>query len=290
MEKTGVSGHAGEGRNPGTRPVRDFAVRLVTSCVVAPLFLAVTWVGGLSFLLLVTAISVLIFFEWNRIAGGVTFQLLAGLAAILPCAAIFAQDAERAAALAAMCGFVILAAAVVNRASLWVPPGFAFAVSFMLCLLALRFGESGRAMTLFVILAVWCSDISAYLVGRRLGGPRLWATLSPNKTWSGALGGFFISTLAGGLWWVAHGGAWTGIALAGALAGFLSIVTQAGDLMESALKRAHNVKNSGGLLPGHGGILDRMDGFASAVIVMVALGIFDGRAFLQSVIEPAIAP
>jgi phosphatidate cytidylyltransferase len=136
----------------------------------------------------------------------------------------------------------------------------------------LRFDPAvGRVNVLFVLLMVWASDIGAYLVGRLAGGPKLAPSISPGKTWSGAAGGVAASLLVA-------------VALAGAapwraaiVAVVLSIVSQAGDLLESALKRHVGVKDSGRLIPGHGGLLDRLDGMLTAAPAAALLAAALGR-------------
>ncbi len=128
---------------------------------------------------------------------------------------------------------------------------------------------------LFVLVVVWCSDIGAYLAGRLIGGRRLAPALSPGKTWSGAAGGL-VAAVAGGMlvmrasvWWAAA-------------AAMLGVASQLGDLGESAVKRHYGVKDSGRLIPGHGGLLDRLDGLLaaavlSAVLVAASLRNFTGQ-------------
>jgi phosphatidate cytidylyltransferase len=118
---------------------------------------------------------------------------------------------------------------------------------------------------LVLLLIVWATDIAAYLAGRLIGGPKLAPAISPGKTWSGAAGG-----LAGALVVavVASPGAW-GLAMAAVL----SVVSQMGDLMESGIKRHYGVKDSGKLIPGHGGLLDRLDGVLTAAPVAAVLAL-----------------
>ncbi len=134
---------------------------------------------------------------------------------------------------------------------LWVGPCF-------VSLLVLRAAPGGFANVLFVLLVVWAGDIGAYLVGPLLGGPRLAPSVSPGKTWSGAAGGLLAAILAGAA--VGH----TNPVLAGILAALLGIVAQAGDLFESAIKRQFGAKDSGWIIPGHGGLFDRLDGLLAA--------------------------
>jgi phosphatidate cytidylyltransferase len=140
----------------------------------------------------------------------------------------------------------------------------------------LRFDPAaGRGNVLFVVLMVWASDIGAYLVGRLVGGPKLAPAISPGKTWSGAVGGVALAVAVAGLIAAAGGGAWTVRTVA--VAALLSLVSQAGDLLESALKRYFGVKDSGRLIPGHGGLLDRLDGMLTAAPAAALLAAALGR-------------
>jgi phosphatidate cytidylyltransferase len=136
----------------------------------------------------------------------------------------------------------------------------------------LRFDPAvGRMNVLFVVLMVWASDIGAYLVGRFAGGPKLAPSISPGKTWSGAIGGMATAILVGAA--LASGS----LARVALVAAGLSVVSQLGDLLESALKRRFGVKDSGRLIPGHGGLLDRLDGMLTAAPAAALLAMALGR-------------
>lgn len=133
---------------------------------------------------------------------------------------------------------------------------------------------AGRANLLFLLALVWASDIGAYTAGRAVGGPRLAPRISPGKTISGALGGLLAAALVG----VAaalplSASPWR----AGALAGGLGIIAQAGDLAESFVKRHFDVKDSGWLIPGHGGLLDRLDALLAVALAASLLALMEGR-------------
>jgi phosphatidate cytidylyltransferase len=135
----------------------------------------------------------------------------------------------------------------------------------------------GMRHLIWLLLVIWATDICAYLVGRSLGGPKLAPTISPGKTWSGLVGGVAGASLMGGIAAHAFGaGYWFAAAAVG---GCLAVIGQVGDLFESALKRRAGVKDSGHLIPGHGGLLDRIDGLvfaAPAFAGMVWLGLHAG--------------
>jgi len=133
--------------------------------------------------------------------------------------------------------------------------------------------QLGFIALIFVLLIVWTTDIGAYFAGRGIGGPKLWPRVSPNKTWAGAIGGFAVSLL------VAAGFAASGVSRILPLlivGGALSIAGQLGDLFESAVKRHFGVKDSGHLIPGHGGLMDRLDSLVAAIALAAILGILRG--------------
>ena len=158
---------------------------------------------------------------------------------------------------------------------LWAVLGVVYAGAMLAATLLLRSDVNfGFVAIVFVFAVVWGSDILAYFVGRAVGGPKLMPRVSPSKTWSGAAGGTLASIIFGIL--VAK---FSGIGNLGAvalIALILSVISQAGDLIESALKRHFHVKDSSGLLPGHGGLMDRLDGYLTAVVAAALIGLARG--------------
>ena len=141
--------------------------------------------------------------------------------------------------------------------------GFVYLLPGCACLWWLRLdGHAGLRNTLFLLLVVWASDVGAYLAGRLVGGPKLAPRISPGKTWSGGIGGLCASALVG----VCFG---SGFAVFAAV--LLAVVSQLGDLAESAVKRGFGVKDSGHTIPGHGGLLDRVDGLIVAAPLAAGL-------------------
>jgi phosphatidate cytidylyltransferase len=154
----------------------------------------------------------------------------------------------------------------------WGAGGVIYAGIVLLCPVFLRNDpQFGLQALLFLFAIVWATDILAYFVGRAVGGPLLWPRLSPNKTWAGAAGGLLGGVAAGIAVAYASGG--PRAAVAGVLAVILSIVAQCGDLFESAVKRRFGVKDASNLIPGHGGMMDRLDGFLVAALAAVLIGI-----------------
>jgi phosphatidate cytidylyltransferase len=152
----------------------------------------------------------------------------------------------------------------------WSAAGFIYAAAAQFTSAMVRADpRMGFVALIFILLTVWATDIGGYFAGRGLGGPKLWPRVSPNKTWAGAIGGFLGSLIVAG-----------GFAVLGlgrilpllALAGGLSVVGQLGDLFESAIKRRFGVKDSGHTIPGHGGLMDRLDSLVAAVVLAAIFG------------------
>ena len=150
----------------------------------------------------------------------------------------------------------------------WYVGGFVYALAAALSLLWIRDRvDNGIALVMWVFIIVWATDVGAYLAGRAIGGPRLAPTISPNKTWAGFYGGVGAATVLGTIWVYLTGLA----AIFLLLAPLFAAVAQAGDLFESGMKRRAGLKDSGNMLPGHGGVFDRLDGLLPvAVLTAVA--------------------
>jgi len=250
----------------------DFLPRLCSALVLGPLVLVLAWLGGWPFAVLLAAIAVLVWREWvvmSGIAPSVPALALGG-AAILTAMAALASGAAPAGLVALILG--LAAVALVAQPRCWALSGLLYAAVAGLAPLLLRGDpQIGLAAIFWLIAVVWATDIAAYFCGRLLGGPRLWPRVSPNKTWSGAIGGALFGTLAGVLVARAFGiEATLGLALVSLVA---SAVSQGGDLFESAMKRHFHVKDSGALIPGHGGLMDRLDGLIAAAAFAVLVGL-----------------
>jgi phosphatidate cytidylyltransferase len=256
--------------------------RVASAAVLVPLALVVTYIGGWLFLLACAIAAGAILWEWTSVVvGRADLRILApGLAALFAATAL-AGEGEAAVAMAAVAvGAGLVAAAVAIRphrssaydSVVWGAGGVIYAGIALLSPALLRNDpELGLTALLFLFATVWATDICAYFVGRAAGGPLLWPRLSPKKTWAGAVGGLAGGVAAGATVAYASGG--TNPAVAGVLAVILSIVAQGGDLFESAIKRRFGVKDASSLIPGHGGVMDRLDGFLFAALVAVVIGI-----------------
>jgi phosphatidate cytidylyltransferase len=156
----------------------------------------------------------------------------------------------------------------------WIIAGAVYALAAFLSAIAVRRDvDYGFAALLLVLAVVWASDIGGYFAGRSIGGPKLAPRISPNKTWAGAIGGFALSLVVAALFAVSGQGAWLPLLVVAAL---LSVASQLGDLFESVVKRRFGVKDSSNIIPGHGGLLDRLDGFVAAVTLAALVGLLRG--------------
>ncbi len=271
---------------PRPSPARvssDLRHRTLSALVLVPLVLGLTVFGGWPFAALWVLAGLAILYEWSAMArlGKRTLWLTLGAVAVVVGAGMLVFG-SRSSALGTVLGCAAVAALLVPRQSVWSLSGVLVAAAAALPIIALRGeGPLGLLAVLFIYAVVWATDIFAYFVGRALGGPKLWPRVSPNKTWSGAIGGAVAGVVAGVVV-VAVGGV-ADLWPAGVIALALSAVSQAGDLAESAVKRRCGVKDASRLIPGHGGILDRLDGFAAAALAALLL------AELHGGMDPAAA-
>ncbi|HZR62364.1 MAG TPA: phosphatidate cytidylyltransferase [Xanthobacteraceae bacterium] len=260
---------------------RNLVLRIVSAAVLAPIVLAIAYWGGWIFLILCGLAAAGIFWEWTHlVAGRADLRLLTlGCAALLAALMLVALGYPAIAAVAIAIGAALAgAAAALGSAAgqrvgvLWAAGGVIYAgIAFLGPALLRNDAKFGFQAFLFVALIVWMTDILAYFVGRGIGGPRLWPQVSPNKTWSGALGGLAGGVAAAIAVAYASGiGRWVSV---GVIALALSVLAQAGDLFESAVKRRFGAKDSGRIIPGHGGLMDRLDGFLFAAAAAALIGI-----------------
>jgi phosphatidate cytidylyltransferase len=245
-------------------------MRVLAALVLAPLTIAAVYAGGWLWALLVTLVSIGLFAEWLMGVGAGSAALTgAGTIVIAMMGASVAFGALKTAVIVGCVGGAIITL-IARGKFVWAATGFAYAAAALLSSILVRKDLAhGFSALMFVLLVVWATDIGGYFAGRGIGGPKLWPRVSPKKTWAGAFGGFAASLA------VATGFATFGIGKAVPLllvSAVLSVVSQAGDLFESAVKRRFGVKDSSHLIPGHGGLLDRLDGFVAAILVAWIIG------------------
>lgn len=273
-------GRRGEKGGQSAAGTRNLVLRIASSAFLVPLVLAAAYLGGWFFLVLCALGAAGILWEWSRlVAGPADFGIVApGAIALLGALVLTGFDASGAAAGAIVVGAAV--AGLIGRAYptergiswVWAGGGVLYAgIAFLGPALLRHDARLGFVAFLLLAVTVWTTDIFAYLVGRTLGGPLLWPQVSPKKTWSGAVGGL-IGGVAGAIL-VAYANGLGRLAIVGAIALVLSISAQAGDLLESAIKRRFGAKDTGRLIPGHGGLMDRLDGFLVAALAALLIGI-----------------
>lgn len=259
---------------------KNLAYRLVSAIVLIPAVVAAVWFGGGPFLLLIAIAIGLMAIEWGKMSAPDAPAEVAVTISVAVLAAVFAAyTGWYRSAWGLMIGGAIIAA-VASRGRAMRAMDAAYGVIYIapacIALVWLRdvSHESfawrpgpGVSWTLLAMAVTWAADIGAYAAGNVLKGPKLWPRISPNKTWSGFIGGLVVSAAVAVL---VNEVVATGLSTGAAAAvGFLGgLATMAGDLWESILKRRFGVKDSGDLIPGHGGLLDRVDGLMFALIVV----------------------
>ena len=266
-----------------SQPVRHFdwnnlGMRAASAGVLIPAAVAAVYFGGWVLLLVVSVAVSLLALEWGGMsAPGAPIRVAAAvMAAVL--LALFSAYYGHYRIAWAIAGVGAVVAAIVGRSLSERPADAAYGVVYIapavLALFWLRAMPNGISWTIMLLAVTWAADIFAFAVGNLLKGPKLWPRFSPNKTWSGFFGGLIGAMAAGvvvSLLWTAE--LTIGAAALVGLAG--GIATMAGDLWESMLKRRFGVKDSGDLIPGHGGLLDRVDGLMFAIVVVAAARLFE---------------
>jgi phosphatidate cytidylyltransferase len=272
--------HKGD-RKPSGSNWADLRPRLLSAAALIPIVAIAIIVGHLAVALLIAAVLVVAFHEWATMANGgkvgaasyFTMGMLALSAVAFPLVGFWVS-------FALFIATGVLSGVVHKEYFKW--PSNGIAAGFLgfagLCVLALR-GDSnlGILATVFLAVVIWLTDSGAFFAGRQFGGKKLAPDVSPSKTWSGAIGGLVVGTIGGSVVWILgwltgpdmRSPLWIGILISAAI----SISAQLGDLAESALKRHFLIKDSGQIIPGHGGILDRIDSFTVGAILLYFIGV-----------------
>lgn len=253
--------------------------RCLSAIVLAPPVLIAIFFGPPYSDILVVLLCALAAWEWARICSGerrdIAFVVAVGALPLVPALAAFGHwQAAGLALLAATLLSFLLACSVDRARAAWLGFGVAYVGLFCLAFQSIR--EYGWQPVFWLLLVVWATDTGAYFAGRAIGGPKLAPRISPNKTWAGLIGGMVAAAAITLL--LSLGTRETTISPEAAIVAMvLAVVAQIGDLLESHYKRCHGVKDSSNLIPGHGGILDRIDGLmAAALAVFVILLIEKG--------------
>ncbi|GAA0628554.1 phosphatidate cytidylyltransferase [Brevundimonas kwangchunensis] len=251
----------------------EIGIRAASALVLAPAAVLGIWAGGVWFLGLMMAACALLAVEWAMMSAQKAWRVMAGAVAFGLFAAMIAAHIEQLSLSLVMLVFCAVAAGLFARSRGQEALDASYGVLYLgwpaVLLIWLRDGSSdvGLYWTVFAFVIAWSSDIMAYLVGSTVGGPKLWPRFSPNKTWSGFIGGLTAGMVAGALMATLFDMG-LGIVWGAVLGLATAIATMAGDLWESALKRRYGVKDAGNLIPGHGGLLDRVDGLMFAAVVV----------------------
>jgi phosphatidate cytidylyltransferase len=265
----------------------ELTLRILSALVLAPLAIGVAYMGGWPFVVFWCLAALGVLWEWTSLVakkdrrsimmvGAAAVVLAVALAGAVGNAVEGLHETRLLAAITVLAMGMLAVAALAPRAQrVWVAGGIPYAGVLGIAPIVLRSDvEHGFTATIFIYASVWATDILAYFVGRAIGGPKLLAHVSPKKTWSGSIGGVAAAVVVAiAIAQFAGLAQWPALA---SIAIVLSVVAQAGDLFESFLKRRFGAKDSGHLIPGHGGLMDRLDGFVVAAAVAAVIGLCRG--------------
>lgn len=241
------------------------SLRIKSALVLGPVALFAAWFGSWAFVLLAALAAGLIGWEWARLSRGTwdragQFLSLAGVGSAL----VTPFNPFVALCVAAFCGVLAMREALNDGGLKWVFAGAVYVSIPTICLIWIR--EQGFLTLLWLLLSVWATDIGAYAAGRLIGGSKIAPSISPNKTWAGLLGGMVSAFIIGAIFpffMDVPAPHWMVLGMMGA---FLAQIAQCGDFAESAMKRHFGAKDSSNIIPGHGGVMDRLDGLLAAAL------------------------
>ena len=254
---------------------RNLLMRIAAALVLAPLAIGAAYAGGWYWIALVTVGAIGLFAEW-LVVTHTTRNVpvtIAGVVALVLTAPFLAIGNVNAALVVLALGLIAVGFRT-TQPRLWAMAGFLYAAAAQVASILVRLDHAkGLSALILVLLVVWATDIGGYFAGRAIGGPKLWPRVSPKKTWAGAIGGFVASLLVAIGFAASDLGKTLPLLI---LAAMLSVAAQFGDLFESAIKRRFGVKDSGHIIPGHGGVMDRLDGFVAAIVLAAIFGVLRG--------------
>ncbi|MGA7488904.1 MAG: phosphatidate cytidylyltransferase [Xanthobacteraceae bacterium] len=255
----------------------ELALRVCSAVVLVPLAIATAYLGRWPFAVVWGVAAMGVLWEWTSLVAGADrrFALMTGAISLALALALVAGGLVLASVIVLAIGTLAAASLAPAERRIWVAAGIPYAGALGVAPIVLRSdGEHGFLAVIFLFTVVWTTDTVAYFVGRAAGGPKLLPQVSPNKTWSGALGGTLAAVVVAVMLAAAAALAgWFAIAM---LAVVLSVSAQGGDLFESFLKRRFGAKDSSHLIPGHGGLMDRLDGFVTASVAAALIGLARG--------------
>jgi phosphatidate cytidylyltransferase len=259
----------------------DLRTRAIWGAAIGVVGLALILIGGFAAAALVAAAAGAMAWEWRRITLGARFEpILGAMVAVGTAAAVLLAHH---AGIGGAALYLALAAAAIGGLDSFRRLDWRWSAAGMLAIgfaaasfAALRDSAPfGLETALWIAAVVVACDVGAYFAGRLIGGPKLWPRVSPKKTWAGLGGGMALSAIVGVVFSAATTGTYAlQVATVSAIA---ALVAQGGDLAESSVKRRFGVKDSGTLIPGHGGALDRLDGFCAATLVAAAVAFARGK-------------
>lgn len=270
-----TEGHASIGA--AGREGNNLLLRIAAALVMAPLAIAIAYAGRWLWTGLVTVAAIGLYAEWLAVTGVRNLPLLLLGALVLLGAAWIESGHFTAANVSIVVALGVVVAAIFSRERRgWAVLGIGYALAASIASgMVRRDPDSGFVALMLVLLTVWATDIGGYFAGRLIGGPKLWPQVSPKKTWAGAVGGFVASLAVAAGFAAFHLGKIMPLLL---VAAALSVAAQLGDLFESAVKRRFGVKDSSHIIPGHGGLMDRLDGFVAAIVLAAIFGFLRGGA------------
>lgn len=245
--------------------------------MLVPLAIGTAYVGGWPFALFWGLAAMGVLWEWTSLVARADQRsvLATGAASLALAVALAVTGYLLAAVIVLAMGALGAAALALAERRMWVAGGIPYAGALAVAPIVLRSdNENGFLAVIFLFAIVWTTDIAAYFVGRTVGGPKLMPQVSPKKTWAGALAGVVAAVVVALA--IVKVAAQTDLFSIAMLAVALSVFAQGGDLFESFLKRRFGAKDSSHLIPGHGGLMDRLDGFVTASVVAALIGLARG--------------
>ncbi len=256
-------------QRPAGKPPSELTLRVISALVLIAVVLGVTWLGGAAFVVFCALVSAIVLYEFLKIVrksfpDSLGSAVFAGFAIVVASGFVYGEGNGALLVLAGAVSVVLLLELFESR-RIWGAAGLAYTALAFLALVMLRGDEPVGLHAVFLLFAcVWGTDTAAYFAGRTIGGPKLAPAISPKKTWSGFFGGIAGALIAGFI--ILYLAGYSPGMAAAVLCILLSIVSQIGDLIESWIKRRFEVKDSGTLIPGHGGMFDRIDGLITASV------------------------